>query len=377
MSSLNLFPARVPTGWFRGPDGKNVDVFATPEFFRALSAVFDRIGGSNGIANDELALFTILAPVATISAPEIADLEVHGAEQGAQLLGLQRALEEIQMLANAVSSLSVEVQALRQGQDAVAMIAGYQDQFRVNWERPGTIGSATPNTGAFTTLSATAAVTLNPANANVNIKPSGTGIVDIQPATVGALNRMNIGAVVEGTGAFTTLTASAAATFSPANAAVTMSPTGTGVVTINPATVGALNNMNIGASTPKTGAFTTLSSTGVATLNGVTVGGGTSNFYADVGNAAIRPTGSGAGAGIYFQNSAGAATWAVVTVAGVQVTSGFGCNGTTPQTAVASGAVLSAYGAGANGLAVAADMKALVDKVIAIDAACKANGILS
>jgi hypothetical protein len=55
----------------------------------------------------------------------------------------------------------------------------------------------------------------------------------------------------------------------------------------------------------------------------------------------------------------------------------FGANGATPQAAAASGVALVAYAAGANGLANGADMQALVNKVIAMDAALKANGILS
>jgi hypothetical protein len=54
------------------------------------------------------------------------------------------------------------------------------------------------------------------------------------------------------------LTASGAVSLSPANANVVLSPTGTGVVTINPATAGTLNNVAIGGSTPLAGAFTDL-----------------------------------------------------------------------------------------------------------------------
>ena len=49
-----------------------------------------------------------------------------------------------------------------------------------------------------------------------------------------------------------------AATLSPANAAVAISPTGTGTVTINPATASTMNNVAIGGTTPLTGVFTTV-----------------------------------------------------------------------------------------------------------------------
>jgi len=123
----------------------------------------------------------------------------------------------------------------------------------------GTVGATTAAAGLFTTLGASAAVTLSPANANVVLSPTGTGVVTISPATAGTINRMSIGATTTSTGAFTTLTASGAVTLSPASANVVLSPTGTGVVTISPATAGTINNMSIGATTTSTGAFTTIS----------------------------------------------------------------------------------------------------------------------
>lgn len=47
-------------------------------------------------------------------------------------------------------------------------------------------------------------------------------------------------------------------TMSPANLNVTMSPTGTGTVTIGPATAGTINNMDIGTVTRKGGNFSAL-----------------------------------------------------------------------------------------------------------------------
>jgi hypothetical protein len=61
------------------------------------------------------------------------------------------------------------------------------------------------------------------------------------------------------------LTINGAVSLSPANANVTISPTGTGTVTINPATAGTLNNIAIGGTTAAAGTFTTL------TVNGATL----------------------------------------------------------------------------------------------------------
>lgn len=101
-------------------------------------------------------------------------------------------------------------------------------------------------------------LTADGANATVNFSPTGTGSVTINPATAGNINRMNIGATTRGTGAFTTLDANSTVGLSPASANVTISPTGTGSVTIAPATVGSIDRMNIGANVKGTGAFTSL-----------------------------------------------------------------------------------------------------------------------
>jgi hypothetical protein len=61
---------------------------------------------------------------------------------------------------------------------------------------PPAIGSTTPNTGAFTTLSA---------STSVSFSPSGT--ITINPTTAGTINNMSIGATTKSTGGFTTITA--------------------------------------------------------------------------------------------------------------------------------------------------------------------------
>jgi hypothetical protein len=81
-----------------------------------------------------------------------------------------------------------------------------------------------------TTLSASGTVTLNPTSGNVNLNP--------------------------------------------ANGNVVISPTGTGAVTINPATAGSINNVTIGGSTASTATFTTLTVNTSLTGNG-TIDGGT------------------------------------------------------------------------------------------------------
>ena len=134
----------------------------------------------------------------------------------------------------------------------------------------GTLGATTPSTAAVTTLTASSTVTLSPASANVLIQPTGTGTVTIGPATAGTIDAMAVGSTTRSTGAFTTLTANSTVTLSPASANVLLQPTGTGVVTIGPATLGTINNMSVGATTPSTGTFTTLSVSSTVSGAGIT-----------------------------------------------------------------------------------------------------------
>jgi len=67
-----------------------------------------------------------------------------------------------------------------------------------------------------------------------------------------------------------TLTALSTVTFNPSNASVSIQPTGSGTVTINPATAGTMDNVAIGSTTTSSGKFTTgtfSTSLGVTTIN--------------------------------------------------------------------------------------------------------------
>jgi hypothetical protein len=130
------------------------------------------------------------------------------------------------------------------------------------------IGVTTAAAGRFTTLTSTGAATLSPASANVVLSPTGTGVVTINPATAGTIDNASIGVTTAAAGRFTTLTATGAVALSPASANVVMSPTGTGVVTINPATAGTINRMSIGATVAAAGAFTTLSASSTVSGTG-------------------------------------------------------------------------------------------------------------
>ncbi|MBN8959191.1 MAG: hypothetical protein J0H17_21940 [Rhizobiales bacterium] len=160
------------------------------------------------------------------------------------------------------------------------------------------IGAATAGTGRFSTLTATGAVTLSPASANVAISPTGTGTVTISPAgaltinpaAASSINNCSIGATTPSSGQFTTLSATGAATLSPANANVTLSPTGTGTVTINPTTAGNINNVAIGQTTAAAIRGTTINATSAFQVAATQVVGTRKTGWAAASGTATRTT---------------------------------------------------------------------------------------
>jgi hypothetical protein len=170
------------------------------------------------------------------------------------------------------------------------------------------IGATTRSTGAFTTLTANGATTLTSGTASSSsitgalVVTGGVGIsgdLNIGGALVStSIQNTPIGSTTRSSGAFTTLDANAAVGLSPANANVTISPTGTGTVSISPASTvnisptgiltispvaaSAINNCSIGASTRSTGAFTTLTTNGATTFTS-----GTSSTTSSTGAVVI------------------------------------------------------------------------------------------
>jgi hypothetical protein len=145
-------------------------------------------------------------------------------------------------------------------------------------------------------LNADAKVELNPLDNNVEIKPTGTGLVDISPQSSVSI-QPGAQATLRPVGDLTLASASGTITlgeagkptafpgnleFTANNQTINMSPTGTGSVTINPggdttidaggqltiasSTLGTITNMSIGSSNPSTGAFTSLTAGGSATF---------------------------------------------------------------------------------------------------------------
>jgi len=145
-------------------------------------------------------------------------------------------------------------------------------------------------------LDANGKVELNPLDKDVEIKPTGTGIVDISPQSSVSI-QPGAACTIRPTGNLTLTSASGTLTVGdagktttmPGNISavqngqtVTLSPTGTGSVTIDPGgnvtigsggtlsissdTLGSITNMRIGANNPAQANFTSLGATGAVTF---------------------------------------------------------------------------------------------------------------
>jgi len=121
-----------------------------------------------------------------------------------------------------------------------------------------------------------AGLTIDGANATIVYDSAVDRFVTNKGLTVTALTASNgidntaIGDNTRSSGKFTTLDANNTVGLSPADTTVTISPTGTGTVTINPATSSNMDNVVIGGTTAVAGTFTDLASTGWLTTAGVT-----------------------------------------------------------------------------------------------------------
>lgn len=113
-----------------------------------------------------------------------------------------------------------------------------------------TIGATTQGTGSFTSLTATGAITHNTTTNNQSYTTSGAGTITITSGTAGSINNFNIGATTAGTGKFTTLTATGAITANTTTNNQSYTTTGAGTITISSGTAGSIDNMVIGGTTP-------------------------------------------------------------------------------------------------------------------------------
>jgi len=137
--------------------------------------------------------------------------------------------------------------------------------------------SAPPAIGGATAAAITGTtITANTKFVGTNFDASGSG--------GGALRNSSGAACLQwGAGGGVNLTLDGAFNMNPANATISIAPTGTGTITINPATAGTINNVSIGATTAAAGWFTTLAASSTVSANG------------SVGTAGQMLTSAGAG----------------------------------------------------------------------------------
>ncbi len=135
------------------------------------------------------------------------------------------------------------------------------------------VGATTTSTGAFTTLSATGASTLSGGlTLTCTACITDTNVVDALTISGGTINNTSIGATTTSTGAFTTIAASGQITSTVATGsapfvvASTTNVANLNASSLNGATFAAPGP--IGSTTPGTGAFTTLSASGLISANG-------------------------------------------------------------------------------------------------------------
>jgi hypothetical protein len=142
---------------------------------------------------------------------------------------------------------------------------------------PPAIGGTTANTITGTTITASTKFV------GTNFDASGSG--------GGALRTSSGAACLQwGAGGGVNLTLDGAFNMNPANATISIAPTGTGTLTVNPATAGTINNMAIGGTTPLAGAFTTLSVTSTVSANGSVGSSGQVLTSAGVSSPAVWAT---------------------------------------------------------------------------------------
>jgi len=142
---------------------------------------------------------------------------------------------------------------------------------------PPAIGGTTANTITGTTITASTKFV------GSYLDASGSG--------GGALRTSSSASVLQwGAGGGVNLTLDGAFNMNPANATISIAPTGTGTLTINPATAGTINNMAIGGTTAAAGAFTTLAATSTVSANGSVGSNGQVLTSAGAGSPAVWAT---------------------------------------------------------------------------------------
>lgn len=305
--TLNLFPARIEIGQFKGPNGQDVKVYPSPELVRAFADLFERVGFTNGADTASIELAAGFAPLVPPVVPAMTfdsapgEVAILRAELQNALLALEGArvaaadavarMEALETSLAAVSPLSADwgnrIEALETQMQPAPSLS-------IDLGAPGAIGYRVPGTGKFTTIESTVAI--------------GTAPLIVTSTTQVA--NLNVSQLVDKTWA------------APAA---------------------------IGSTTPAAANFTTVGATGEIRISqpvgGVTIGHWSANANASNRNWAWYHNNTAYGnLQLRVSNASGGDPDAAGTVAieakvtGVTVTAGFGTNGKAAQTSLALGA---------------------------------------
>ncbi len=231
-------PTRIPWATVE-VGGKKVELFLSPEWARYFQSLNAEVQSSGSALAQSPALTALMAEAS--SEPDVipgppGERGLEGAA-GLALFMLQDSPDEQQMFVPPVVDGVYVPLASKDAQDGVPALTGFKLNLKnaagaiTSWfssvataartwampDKSGTvalvedfasppaIGSTAPAAGKFTTLAATSYVGLSPANENVEIKPTGTGSATIAPAQAGAMDNVVVGATTPRDGHFQSL----------------------------------------------------------------------------------------------------------------------------------------------------------------------------
>jgi len=199
-----------------------------------------------------------------------------GSDANIRLTGSDATIDEIQLIAGTNISLAVtSAGAIQINNSASAGMTDFTvagDSGSSQTVSNGNTLTIAGGTNLNSVASATDTITLNLDSSISGLTSvgstafSGTNF-DASSSAGGKLrNASGVDQLDWGAGGASNLSLLVATNINPVNASVSIAPTGTGSLTINPATAGTMNNVAIGGSTAAAGRFTTLTATGTTTL---------------------------------------------------------------------------------------------------------------
>lgn len=154
--------------------------------------------------------------------PELADgagQDTQAAELHAAFAELRKELKALRVVFEAGADAAERAELRKRLRDLDIERAFPPPQ--TDWEHPGKLGDKTPNAVTSSTLTANSAVKLSPSNQLVDVSPTGTGTVRVNPTTTGTVDNVTLGATTPRAATVTTLTSTVATGTPPLTVAST------------------------------------------------------------------------------------------------------------------------------------------------------------